>query len=166
MPGAVIFVMTAANFGENKGICLSSWHTMWATDSSSCFSFVKLDSHAFIFMLLAIRHYVLIRLTTFFWREKILPKLPHASQRRKNTPILSLTGTVARFKMLVLLYSKFLFICMQLFVKQKCFQYIVGGVCVHLLIYFSFESKVCLFIKHEPCHLKIPQKILTLRTAS
>lgn len=42
--------------------------------------------------------------------------------------------------------------------KPQVFQYVVGGACVHLLIYLSLESKVCLFIKHEPWHLKIPHR--------
>lgn len=49
-------------------------------------------------------------------------------------------------------------ICMKLVANQKFPQYVVGGVCVHLFIYLSFESKVYLFIKHEPWHLKIPHR--------
>lgn len=47
---------------------------------------------------------------------------------------------------------------MQLVVNQKYFHCVVEEGCVHLLIYSSFESKVCLFVKHGPWHLKLPHR--------
>lgn len=131
------------------------------------FSFILLDSHAFIFMLSCNYHYVLSRLTNYFLKKKKPQKPPYASWRKKSTCIQShrLVLWCIFQTVKTLLFSNLLFICIQFVVNQKCFQYVVGegegdsgGREVCLFIYLCFESKVCLFIKHEPWCLKMSHR--------
>lgn len=104
------------------------------------------------------KHYVLIRLTIFFWREKSLSKLPHASQmREKHTYWVIDWYWGACFKMLV--FTSFQ---ISIYMHAACCKPEIIPICcwrgVCVFIDLSFENKVCLFIKHEPCHLKIPHR--------
>lgn len=108
-------------------------------------------------MLLAIKHYVLIRITIFFKGKNPTQPPPCFSEEEK-------THSFIHWQIQWCMAQNVSLCCLPNFyyMHEACYKPEVSSVCcwrgVCAFICLSFESKVYLFIKHEPWHLKIPHR--------